>query len=452
MKYPRYVRARKGKLHYQRDYPSSLMSTIGRKTFTHPLGLPEGTTGSALNTAVAKASEAYELRCKVAQNSDPELYNAQELDRLAVEILRANRLQPEQAMRATLDDSIEAADRMLWEGYAGVRTAEAEDRQPTVQEKAARLAYEKLVEKAQARPLTLTDVWNEYLAEKGVDTTTREGKRQQQWWDKIVLALGEHLIAAEGTLDAIHHGLDTYAAQRQAESIKGQSIEREISQPVAALRRASRKYRLGWVIEPPLLKHSETSAKDVLTQEQQQQLMEHIASTDKPHLGAISLLLLQGGMMASEIDNLDLEKDVHLNAEIPHVIVRKGKTRSRPRIIPIVLRADYIAEHLPEALEWLHKQTDSGWSHHLKKYLRKATGHPTITAHQAGRHTFKANAAHCGANPMLAAAIAGWSSKGSGVSDVMMNYGSAGLSKSEGLKALWNESKKIHAHLSRTTM
>lgn len=447
---PKYVRPRKGKLHYQRDFPTALKALVGRKTFTFALNLPEGSQGAKVDAAVAKASEAYELRCKVAQNSDPNLYAEKEIDRLAVEILRAKGLREAQANMSTLDESLEAADHFLWEGYMGVRNAKAEMRSPTVYELAAERAYEKLVEKVSKPPKSLSDIWAEYLEEKGVDTSTREGKRQQQWFTKLLGVMGDHLIGSSDTLENIHRGLDEYTDLRVKQGIKGQSIAREISQPVAAFRKASKKHRLSWVIEPPVVKPTASAPKVVLTPDQQKELLRHIDSMapDDPQvsLGAISLLLLQGGMMASEVAHLAPE-DIHLDAETPHVIVRKGKTSARPRIIPVVLRPLWIQEHLGDAIAWLKTQTDSGWSHHLKKYIRTATGHPTITAHGAGRHTLKANAIYCGANMALVASIAGWSASGSGVSDVMMNYGASGLSSSQGLMALMTESEKIHGHL-----
>jgi len=49
---------------------------------------------------------------------------------------------------------------------------------------------------------------------------------------------------------------------------------------------------------------------------------------------------------------------------------------------------------------------------------------------------------------MSAANIGGWSATQIGISPIMMEYGPEGLTQSEPLKALYQENKIIHQHLS----
>lgn len=61
-----------------------------KKTFRYPLGLTaaEAADESKLGRAVLKAADAFELELKMIQNSDPDAFNASELDRAVIELLR----------------------------------------------------------------------------------------------------------------------------------------------------------------------------------------------------------------------------------------------------------------------------------------------------------------------------------------------------------------------------
>ena len=123
-------------------------------------------------------------------------------------------------------------------------------------------------------------------------------------------------------------------------------------------------------------------------------VVRRVAGTFRANFGAICLLELQGGMMASEIAALGPE-DIHLHGSgVPHVRVTQGKTDSRPRVVPLVLGLPYIRKHLAPAIQWLRGTTSSGHSKALRKFLKDATGNPKITAHGL-RHSFRANGLHC---------------------------------------------------------
>ena len=65
----------------------------------------------------------------------------------------------------------------------------------------------------------------------------------------------------------------------------------------------------------------------------------------KDHIAAcITLLELQGGMMQSEIRRLE-ERNIQLDNKHPYVMVTKGKTKHRKRLIPIILGLDFIQEN-----------------------------------------------------------------------------------------------------------
>ncbi len=61
------------------------------------------------------------------------------------------------------------------------------------------------------------------------------------------------------------------------------------------------------------------------------------------------------------------------------------------------------------------------------------------------RHTLKADCLAADVNPQLTASIAGWT--GSVVNEIMLIYGSKGLSNSETLRSLTEAQRKTHYHL-----
>ena len=194
--------------------------------------------------------------------------------------------------------------------------------------------------------------------------------------------------------------------------------------------------------------NSKPKQRIVMTRSEQLQLVDYCASTSGPEapVAACVLLMLQGAMMPSEIKRLTPER-LKLSGELPLLVVDgETKTNASKRIVPLVLGVEFIAEHLPTALEWLNKTTESNHSHKIKRLLQAATGNDRLTGHCC-RHTFKANCDSNGVSPTAAATIAGWSGKQVGFSDNMLNYGTYSLSQTEVVANLFRESQKIHQHL-----
>jgi integrase len=294
---------------------------------------------------------------------------------------------------------------------------------------------------------TNAELWDEYIAERKLDTSTREGKRIQGCWDRFIEIAGDTLIS-ESTLDHIHAGLDAFVEQKLTDGQAVSAIRRNLSEPLAALRRGSAVYRLGWVIEPARLPKYQSKGKRTLNYEQQRVLLDACRDWDDG-IAACILLMLQAGAMPSEVKRLDFEQDVHLEG-LPYVIFRGGdsgvtKTEARKRIAPVVLEAQLIARHLEETIQWLNSVTDSTPSATIKKRLKSVLGEG-YTGHCL-RHTLRSNCAAVSANPFAVASIAGWKTPGSGLSDIMLNYGKEGLQTSETLLNLQQESLKIHRHL-----
>jgi hypothetical protein len=317
----------------------------------------------------------------------------------------------------------------------------------TFEERVIGEAWMSLHNRAKAKPKTLSSLWSDYAQSKGIDVASRAGKRITNRW-KRWLAIAGDVTISNSTLDHIHDGLDAYVANRVAEGVSGASIRRELNDIVACLRYASKRYRLKWVIERPDVPNSKPKQRIVMTRSEQLQLVDYCASTSgsEAPIAACVLLMLQGAMMPSEIKRLTPER-LKLSGELPLLVVDgETKTNARKRIVPVVLGVEFIAEHLPTALEWLNKTTESNHSHKIKRLLQAATGNDRLTGHCC-RHTFKANCDSNGVSPTAAATIAGWSGKQVGFSDNMLNYGTDSLSQTEVVANLFRESQKIHQHL-----
>lgn len=461
MQLPKYIRATGGYLRFQRDIPTRLRSLSETKTFTFPLGIRDtAINGSELMRKQAEAMDAFTLHCRMLESSDPAAYDANDLDKAALSILRRMRMRPASLVR---DEDAGAADSLMPE-MENIIDKSNTGETLSFNEKAVARAYQKLTSVQAAKPRTLAQLWEEYAKEKGFDKKTREGRRQWQWWDKLIAVMGDAVIVkgSTHTLDHIHDGIDRYAQLRvsgidvitgeKVPPVKGQSIKRELCQPMAALRQGSRRYRFGWLIEPPELKSEATKQKRPLEIEHQQKLLSYCLSSEQPRhaeLAATVLLLLQMGGMVSELARLKGADDdlLRLDASIPHLIVDAGKTTDRRRTVPIVLAVDYISKHVGAALDWIHSCSDSTHSYRLKQFLAAATGTAvgTYTAHCL-RHTLRANGARVSADVMHLSEIAGWSHSGR-MNTIMLNYGSTGMTESSLLKALQQTSLKIHRHL-----
>jgi integrase len=461
MELPKYVRALGGYLRFQRDIPTRLRALSETKTFTYPLGIKDTAIKEAeLMRKRAEALDAFDLHCRMLENSDPAAFNANELDIAAMAVLR--RLRTKAATLVTDEDG-GAADSLLPE-MADVVDKANKGEALTFKDKATARAYQKLTSKEEAKPRTLSQLWTEYAKDKRFNKDTREGKRQWQWWDKLIAVMGDAVIVkgSTHTLDHIHEGLDRYVQFRlsgidvitgeQVAPVKGQSVKRELCQPMAALRQGSRRYRFGWLIEPPQIKNDAKSKKQSLLMEEQKLLLNYCLDSDAPkhaELAATALLLLQMGGMVSELARFSGADDelLRLNAEIPHLIVDAGKTTDRRRTVPIVVANEYISKHIATALKWIHSSSDSTHSYRLKQFLAAATGTEagTYTAHSL-RHTLRSNGGRVMADVMHLSEIAGWSHSGR-MNSIMLDYGSASMDSSEMLKALQQTSLKIHAHL-----
>ena len=185
MDLPKYIRARAGTYHYQRDFPVKVRHLAGRKTFTYPLRLyVNSATEIQIKKRAIEAEEAFERKKLLMQNSDPDALSESQLDIAAADFLRQRGLSPGQFVKVfkNIDISREEEKKKVQmqlhsSDYADIVIPEIEaisgkvyeEKPLNLQEKITQRAYAKLLDKDKARPQTLSSLWNEYVEYRGID-------------------------------------------------------------------------------------------------------------------------------------------------------------------------------------------------------------------------------------------------------------------------------------------
>lgn len=449
-KYPRYVRSQKNSLFYERSWPTRLKH-LGRPRFTYPLRLKLGKyTEAELHRAYAAANDEFDLQLKLMENSGSTAFTETEIEKAATALLRKQRLN---AGDFEHDDDFHHYAEQLVPGVDDALDGNP-NRERSVEERIKIAAYKALSTAARKKPKMLSSVWSDYVREGNVDvTTSRAARTKQRRWENVFAYIGEHSLSTPNLVDVIHEGLDRYWADRREQGIKVQSIRREWRETLAALRLASDRYRLGWVITPTSkrIKTDPPKQKTVLSDVELVSLVTTcLADTKTPEVSAAIMFMVQSGAMVSEIARLNAEEVVaDLGAAIPQVAIGKSqdvkvKVEQRRRVVPIVFGKEYLKQHLPKAIKHCSETTESNMSKRISNKMRSATNNKTLSAHCL-RHTLKALSDSVDANQSHVAAIGGWSGGSSVISAAMQQYGAAGLSSSKGFKAVHDTSRKILA-------
>lgn len=459
MKLPKNVYRKKGSLlYFQKDYPIKLRHLTSKKTFSYSLGLKIGATETEISVARTEALEVYDRELKYILESDPSAFEADEHEQRAREILRKLGLKPGQFSKPIIDNRVGDVTHMTIEGLIPqISDMQMEDmaykqkygdyaeRQYTPTEHSYLAAYKMLLDADSHKPKTLSGLYQEYRKSELNRKDERSLKRIDKRWDRFINLMPSVFIS-NTTNDDIHRVLDKYVSLRTG-VVKGQSIDRELTSIISCIKWANRKYRYSWNIERPRITLDEIKHKQVLSRAHQILFVKGCMTYKRPEVACVCLLQLQGAMMPSEIKRLSQES-IELSGDTPIVVVKGNtKTNTRKRIIPIVLKVDFIREHIDEAIRWLNSTTDTAHSHAIKQLLSDLTcTENTYTGH-CFRHTFRVNRESTGADIIHSATIAGWGAKGAGVSEHLLNYGTEGLTHSHVVFALFKTSRKIHNHL-----
>ena len=460
---PKYIRARRGSYHYQRRYPTKLMHLITQKLFTYPLKLHVDTASELeIQKVAVEAEEAYQRQLLLISNSDPDALLATDKDKAVAEFLRKRGLKSGQFLKVAKNSDITALEEAgqgqiqpheynyaEWAipEFEGVLDKQSRGEPLTAQDRVIGDSYMALTNQVRAKPQTLGSLWPEYAEYRGIDPTSRNGKKALKYWSRWIGLAGDTVISPNPQAH-INEGIDAYVRER-ASQVSSQTLRRELGDVSACLRMAADKHRFDWTIRLPRFKETIPKSRHPLEPHQQIELVRAILDPQgsiNPKYGAAMLLCLQGGMMVSEIERLQPD-DIGLEAEIPHIkIVNGTKTEDRMRIVPIVLGLDLIKENLSDTIKWLRGSTESTPSGTLKKIMRRTIDSTTTSPHCL-RHTLKINGQNAGVSVLTIASIAGWADPQRKVSRHLLSYGSTGISQSKIVQILYQDSRRMHEHL-----
>ena len=88
MKFPRYIKAVKGWLYFQRAVPTRLALISPKKTFVEPLGLKEHlATEQQILDQRLEAQSKFDLYCKTLERVSVDAYTERQIDQLAEDVL-----------------------------------------------------------------------------------------------------------------------------------------------------------------------------------------------------------------------------------------------------------------------------------------------------------------------------------------------------------------------------
>ena len=275
---------------------------------------------------------------------------------------------------------------------------------------------------------------------------------RQRHWDEWISYVPQDYACIQSTSEVIQGAFDEMEDAMLARGCVPTTVERCRNSVAKVLSWANKQYRIGWTWSYRDLDDSYRPAtKMPLTREQQVSLL-RVCEEDGDGTAAMLALMLQGGLMPSEIQRLDIEAVAEsLAVDVPHVVIgastdTQTKTEERRRVVPVVVALPLIQQSIGQAIRDLQGTADPAARINKRLKARQDAIGAKTTGH-ALRHTFKANAAAVGANPMHVADIAGWSAPSEKLNKNLLDYGSLGLSQAHTVKAIAATSRDIHRHL-----
>jgi len=484
-RWPTNVGVNMGRVRFRKSIPTELALTSGKKHFQEYLPVEVSATFEEAFEAAKPAKARYDAYIKSLRNSSIDAFTENELESLAASFLKKakvnvgdialHKVGPEfikrhglEGIQESLGRKLNTADLQLlfFPSIANVVARNEEEilkfqefrkqlglkgnglfsdtlkPAPTIQELAQFRAAEAAANIQSKQPKTLTWWWNDYLVFRGLtDPEDRNTKRIQRYWDRFLLSVGDHVVTPDSQQiidDALEEQVQTRLREKQ---VTVSTIKRELSEVLAALNRMANKQRPRWpkfiVPETP---YYEEKDREPLTVEDQITLVKHCLSNSDDWVSAVHLLELQGGMMAQEIRTLDPE-DLHLGGNYPHIVIRRGKTVARPRIVPIILGHEVIKKNILTAIMRLDVKDPSATPRNRIKRLFNGR----YTSHGL-RHTIRLNGTANDVSHLALQTISGWSE--GKINKHMLRYGKAGLAdSSEVIKATFLASLQIHQHL-----
>ena len=461
----------KGSILYHRRYPTKLKGhpQCSSGYYTKAMGVKVTDTKAVQLAAWDTANRVYEDYVRVLGLTNTDALAATESLRLAGAVLKAKGLVEgslaDNPLLTTLQNRLAKQIVMDEVQASGVLDAIMEADPETEQEvltPAMHIAESawKLLTSPKATvssTVLLSECWGLYADYKGIDTGTREGKREHTKWLGFLAVAGDTVL----TQDTVHEALDTYVAHRSGavstggRKVKGSSVAREVAGIIACIRHCTKAKRLPIVITKPSIKDATRYTKrHVFSHEELKALVAALPRLE-PWKEAVLLVMLQTGCITTELQRATAE-ELDLDSDIPCLRITGGasgelKTASRLRTIPLTVQVERLRE-LKAALDDgsgyalgkdFSTKSDSNASHQLNTVIRKIAPETTV---YSTRHSLKHRAMAAGIDTSLVALIGGWRDS-LGINTVMLGYGSKGHTSPEVLKQLQTALNTINSHL-----
>jgi integrase len=430
-----------GDYRYVRDFPTKLLRAYPNhpKQFSRELGLNNTCSDSDLLKAMEEATRLYDLRVKTATNSDPNAFSDSELKMAVEEVLRQRNLKvgeyahvpekqytEEEWKRAMehganiVPDRYDLAEQAIPE-VEDVGDAEQRGEKLTFQQQVYVDAWKAVQQLPTIRKSwTMREAWRQYVSDNAIDVSKGDGRKKQQRFERVLKYTGDFMISSETedeVLDRIQNFI--YGKRQDNPTIKAQSIERELTEFIAAIRHVP---RLKWGASLQISgnqnnfqvpKTTKAVQGRVLSDEELRICFNRWIYKQPDPKNTAMLLMIHAGLGCRELRRLRIHKDVFLDAKYPHIIFRGGderiaKTDARPRVVPVVIGLEVIKEHLPETIAWMNSIDENSVSTTLNKRLRSLLGQdPELKSH-GFRHTWLRMSRRIRISEDNKHAIAGW--------------------------------------------
>ena len=500
----RYHFVANGKDHYyQRNYPTALhgycLAKGISKNHRQPLGIAPDATLHQITAAVEEANTAFELYIKSITQGN--LAKLTEIERVkaAKAFLASCNLKPsmlyvnpaaspmDKEVMAETDMAIsEAFFSDMYEYGKGAywfyqATKEPQERQGYRDEVLAleadkpealrvqKVAWQLLHESPKSLPTTLlfSDAWNAYWPTKQYDGAEkrliRAADKTKSRWQNFISHVGDQPFTQDNCNTALakfyKHERQRPREDGKAGVISATAVRRNMVVPKATLNYLNDLEGLGFLIKAPQVKGQSNSKETyVLTQEEQQELVQYIANEEVPGYAQwkelFILIAMQTGAYASELQRAE-HKLLVFDPELPYIVLYKeAKTKDRPRVVPLVFAIERIRQLsnmvkdnsglLLGASNGPDRKDEGQFSNEVKKLL--ASINPKATARSL-RHALAYNLDVADIRESDKALLGGWSPSTFKINPNQFLYGKQGAGNMERLRQLAEASRAAHRHL-----
>ena len=436
-----YLQERASGLRYVRDFPTKLLRAIPnhKKQFSRELGLTSDCSDSELHREMELSARLFDLKVKTATNSDPNAYSDSELKMAVEEVLRKRKLKlgeyahvpesqytPEEWQRAMEHGADIVPDRHDLAEWAipeidDIGDALNRGEKPTFDQMVYMDAWKAVQNLPKIKKVqTMREAWAQYVSDLRIDTSKDDGKAKQQRFERVLKYTGDFIISndtEDEVLDRIQSFI--YGKQQDNPNVKAQTLERELTEFIAAIRHVP---RLKWGASLQVSgkqnnfqmpKATRPVQGRVLSDDELRLCFNQWIHKQPDEKNTALLVMTHAGLGVRELRRLRVDKDLYLDAKYPHIIFRGGnerlsKTEARPRVVPIVVGLEVIKEYLPKTIAWMNSIDQDSPSVSLNKRLRSLLGKEAEVKSHMFRHTWLRMCRRVRISEDNKHAIAGW--------------------------------------------